>query len=390
MKKRMLIAVTAILAGSLVAGGTALADGDDSRRTLVVDKDKVQCPDADFQSIQAAVVDAAPGDRILVCPDLYTESVTVPKTLTIEAVRSGEDDDDDGARRDCFDPLAPPPDPARDAIVDGGTFSFFLAANEITLEGFVVQGSVHGIQTSPLFSGYQIKDNLIRSNSFGILLESSDALEIRIEKNCFRGHFNGIRTEAGFFANARIERNDFFRNSLGILVQDGGVNLRIEHNESREDTSFFLRGTLYYGRISHNRSTMSGTFGAAMELAGVGNEISHNRLRQAGTGINFVLFNTDHYVHHNDIENMSRFGISASFNTLDNSMIADNQLSENGLDGINLRAGNTGNRIEENRADRNGSDGIHAQDATANVFARNRLKDNVEHDAHDDNRAANT
>jgi len=43
-------------------------------RALVVDKDRAQCANADFTSIQAAVDAAHPGNLIRVCPDLYTES----------------------------------------------------------------------------------------------------------------------------------------------------------------------------------------------------------------------------------------------------------------------------------------------------------------------------
>lgn len=54
--------------------------------TLVVDDDKVQCPNAGFTSIQAAVNAASSGDRINVCPGTYREQVKVTKPLTIRGV----------------------------------------------------------------------------------------------------------------------------------------------------------------------------------------------------------------------------------------------------------------------------------------------------------------
>jgi parallel beta-helix repeat protein len=198
--------------------GTAPALG---ASTLVVDKDKAQCPDAQFQSIQAAVVAAMPGDTILVCPDLYIESVTVPKTLAIRA--AGNPGSSGDARLQCFDTTAASPDPTQEAIVQGGTFAFHLLQNDITLEGLTIQGALHGIQTSPLFSGYAISNNVIQSNSFGILLASSDQTEIVIERNCFRNNGEGMRTEAGFLANVAIAQNRFFQNFLGMLVQDGAL-----------------------------------------------------------------------------------------------------------------------------------------------------------------------
>src|SRR2546425_6584433 len=44
---------------------------------LLVDDDLVQCPTAQYMSIQAAVNDAQPGDHIDVCPGTYHEQVII-------------------------------------------------------------------------------------------------------------------------------------------------------------------------------------------------------------------------------------------------------------------------------------------------------------------------
>src|SRR5689334_15954876 len=74
------LAVLAVLVGLFATGRVAPA----SASTLTVDKDHVQCPDAQFSSIEAAVQAAAPGDTVLVCPDTYDESVTIDKPLTLQ------------------------------------------------------------------------------------------------------------------------------------------------------------------------------------------------------------------------------------------------------------------------------------------------------------------
>lgn len=61
-------------------------DNDDHSTTLLVDDDKVQCPNAAFTSIQAAVNAASRGDRINVCPGTYREQVQVNKALTIRGI----------------------------------------------------------------------------------------------------------------------------------------------------------------------------------------------------------------------------------------------------------------------------------------------------------------
>ena len=55
-------------------------------RTLVVDNDGAECPKAEYNTIQQAVAAAEPGDKILVCPGLYTGTVLVTESnLRIEA-----------------------------------------------------------------------------------------------------------------------------------------------------------------------------------------------------------------------------------------------------------------------------------------------------------------
>jgi len=57
--------------------------------TLVVDNDFAECPQADFNSIQAAVVGAKPGDKILACPGHYLETVEVTKPICGLKLRQG-------------------------------------------------------------------------------------------------------------------------------------------------------------------------------------------------------------------------------------------------------------------------------------------------------------
>jgi hypothetical protein len=62
---------------------------NDHSATLLVDDDKVECPNAGFTSIQAAVNAAGSGDRINVCPGIYREQVKVNKPLTIRGIEVG-------------------------------------------------------------------------------------------------------------------------------------------------------------------------------------------------------------------------------------------------------------------------------------------------------------
>jgi len=64
------------LATAGLAGATPMSGGD-GPNMFIVDDDHAQCPNAQFTSIQAAVVASGPGDQIKVCPGNYTEQVRI-------------------------------------------------------------------------------------------------------------------------------------------------------------------------------------------------------------------------------------------------------------------------------------------------------------------------
>ena len=185
-------------------------------KQLVVDKDKAQCSKADYTSIQAAVNAASPGDTIKVCPDLYTESVNVTKPLLTLVgptnVNVGK----------CSTVTAA--DPTQDAIVTGaGSYSFSLLNNNVTLSGFVVQGSSNGIDTSAAFSGYRITNNLAQNNSASVInFLSNGTNQSRADHNCLRqNNASGLQSEIGNLSNALVDHNATYRNGFAGLDFSG-------------------------------------------------------------------------------------------------------------------------------------------------------------------------
>ncbi len=84
MKSKLIytIALPVILVITLVRPATALATRG---AQLVVDDDKVECPNAGFTHIQDAIDAASPGDEIHICKGIYAEQVAIRKPLKIDA-----------------------------------------------------------------------------------------------------------------------------------------------------------------------------------------------------------------------------------------------------------------------------------------------------------------
>ena len=84
MKSKLVypLALAVILVSALVWPAVAMPPRG---AQLVVDDDKVECPNAGFTHIQDAVDAASPGDEIRICKGIYVEQVAIRKPLKIDA-----------------------------------------------------------------------------------------------------------------------------------------------------------------------------------------------------------------------------------------------------------------------------------------------------------------
>src|SRR5689334_10914458 len=84
-----------------------------------------------YATIQAAVNAAAPKAIITVDAGTYSERVTVNKSLTIQGAQAGVDARSNGRAG------------AAESIVSTANGSFYITANDVTIDGFTIQGETN-------------------------------------------------------------------------------------------------------------------------------------------------------------------------------------------------------------------------------------------------------
>jgi len=360
--------------------------------TIVVDNDFADCPQADFNSIQAAVVASQPGDKILVCPGIYAESVviTTPKSdLRIEAQAApGEVVLQGTAAQEYGFYLLN----TTGVLVQGFTVKGYRQAN-IRIEGdggntlrknITTEAVIDGIElinsdanvveqntsfanqgprsdgifvTGPLVGGqFQIgsKDNVIRHNEtfgngqHGIHLFRTRSGNVVFGNSSHDNRGRGIQITQSNEENV-IENNYVFENGSLILpfppIMGGGIGILV------------VNSTLV--TVKSNRSERNRANGIALNTAG-NNVVTNNRSdsnRTAGIALN---------------------GASAN-------LVEQNEVFGNTEDGIRLVNNSDSNTVQLNHARRNGRDGIRVDALSGeNTIERNVMLENAEHDAHDD------
>lgn len=220
MKFRNLIAI-AILTLSIGLVVSMFGDRKALAATLTVGPLVGPCTGT-YQLISLAVLAASPGDTITVCPGTYPELVNVNKTLTILGAQSGVD-----ARLVTRTGL-----PATESVVTGlaGTTSFYVTANNVTIDGFTVQGATlpnvfgFGIVLGGGTTGANVVNNIVQNNIAGLSLANSGATQAVIRYNVFRNNNQpgpatgtGIYTDefnaGGTLTNVLIDNNNFIANA---------------------------------------------------------------------------------------------------------------------------------------------------------------------------------
>lgn len=86
-RKNIGIAASMAIIAGLMSFGSAAAGTPVSERRFV-DDDNVECPNAAYSSIQAAIDESNPGDFVIVCDGVYSENVTIATSDLVVKSRS--------------------------------------------------------------------------------------------------------------------------------------------------------------------------------------------------------------------------------------------------------------------------------------------------------------
>ena len=209
-----------------------------------------------YSTIQAAVNAASAGATINVDAGTYPELVTIGKSLTLRGAQAGMDGR-----------LNPRRSGANESIVTGSgtginvTSAFYINANDVTIDGFTVQGNTSntkygaGIVIAPNKAGAHIYNNVIQNNVSGIFLANNSTTDAAIiQQNAFlnnnnagenggRGIYSDSSLSGGKLTNVLIDANVFLRNfggtgttnleaaiSLEAYTANSQSNIRITNN----------------------------------------------------------------------------------------------------------------------------------------------------------------
>lgn len=328
---------------------------------------------AHFTTIQAAVTASAPGDIVLVGPGTYNEQVTINQNdLSLFGAQAGND-----ARKGRGDDK-------KESIVNSASGAFVVNADRVILDGFTIQGANNHAAIFGGGNGLKLFNNIVQENSgmngMGLFTQGKSNLMVR--RNLFRnetyGVFAATTTNAIVSDNVFNGNNSTSFNATAINFNSNCSNITVTNNQGDDNQTYIVIGPSTSNvEFSHNQG--SHFSGSAVYVTGTNDQlvISDNDLDQGA--FRGIKFNQDFgagtishaTVSYNTIRHMGTFGIfvqnpgdtGSGVPTLSSSVIVGNTVSDSGIDGIFVAAGNSGNLLTQNTS--RGNKGFDCHDTSA-------------------------
>jgi TusA-related sulfurtransferase len=373
--KRAVLAVSFFAFVFVASPQSVPAQEADAKPTILVDADKVQCPTAQYMTIQSAVDKANPGDVIRVCADTYPEQVTINKSLTLRA--------DNGV-------IVMPSNVTQNAtdVSDGTSIAALIlveGAQDVNLSGFIIDGSSNGItECSPRLVGiiYQNASGSVQHNAVRhMILSPSSTLD-----GCQSGNGIEVQTASGMSSNVTISENsvwDYQKN--GITANDEGSQAEIDGNvvsgvgpttgaaSNGIQIGFGASGSVTRNTVTDNvwspcvsptvcafnatgilivqsndislSNNSLATNQVGVYIDGNNSTVTSNAISNSVTLIGLAIVGNDNTAARNTIVHSDQAGVYIEGNT---NSATDNQITDAGI-GILKVSGSTGNTITGNR-----------------------------------------
>jgi parallel beta-helix repeat protein len=295
---------------------------------LIVDNDLLDCPNAQFTTIQSAVTAAGPGDKIRVCRGVYVEQVTIP---------AGKDDLTLFSAPDLQAVIQAPP-----VMVDPKAIVRVSGAQNATIRHFTITGPGGGGCDSLRYG--------VRVDNGGSALITDNHIT-RIRDLGFSGCQNGHGVNVGrrlidgpTSGSATVVHNliDNYQKG-GVFVDNAGSSAEVAYNEvvgigptasiaqNGIQVSREASGDVHHNKVSQNVYSPPGTEASGMLLFSNPTVRAHHNqvsLNEDGIGI-FQVFNGGVEVSYNNVRSNVDDGIVVFDNSSEN-LIAHNKAYENG------------------------------------------------------------
>lgn len=384
-----------------------------SSGAIFVDDDHLDCPNATFTTIQAAVNASGPNDTIKVCPGTYREQVRIVGHIH------------DGLRLESLQPWKaviqwPTVESFPLALVD------FNGADHVRLRDFTITGPFTFPGCSPdRHEGILVEnafDERILHNHITLIRNSLPALFGCQEGDAVAIGRRSLGTAPGSAEVAQNQIDEYQKN--GIQAVNSGTFLHADHNVVTGSSNPAIRaiiasnGVVVFRQaaavVDHNAisgNQFVGTppgpvgplsTGVILDEAPAGSSsVDHNQVFQNDFGIE-----TDTQVgldiSHNDVFNNVADAITLCGDVAEgcgpaqNIKVRNNRVVGNEGSGV-LLLGAVSNLLKTNDVDSNGTDLADTTDglridaqSTQNQINENHMSSNVTHDCHDDSAGAGT
>jgi len=368
-RRRVASVLIAAIGMSIMYTGTAFAATQWVNDNVSVGTN-TSCAVPGFNDIQSAVTAAGVGDTVRVCSGVYDGQVVVPKKLILRGAKFGKDARTRGT--------------SGESIVQGAgpqTVGFDLQGDNIVLDGFTIRavGNGPGVQTSPAFSGYQVINDIIQNNAFGIYANTGSVFQNNIRTNLIKNNNAnlGVASAAGngIYADQGTNRLLVARNRMvgqqnsGFLFTNTGTiqnnDVTIQSNQAVNNATFvnlFGNNSNFQIRSNSTNDTVpgdNGSQGTAIRIADNANgivvtssTISHSPF--SGVAVRDAEFvsqwpdNID--INFNHILSPAGNGVDITDSVAAAVSVYKNTIRHAGIDGIFLGPATTQNFVNSNSA----------------------------------------